>query len=127
MAAFGGHLRTSPAKLLKEWHEAGTEMISRGATDSMDRTIEFSMRRGVMESDPKALNLLAILSMLPAGTTGQNLGWWAPNLESHCDSLLTAALIEQSDGSFDSSTIFVRPTIQAYMAHGDRIPTEVRD
>ncbi|KAJ7828407.1 hypothetical protein B0H13DRAFT_2437775 [Mycena leptocephala] len=127
MAAFGGRLRTSPAKLLKEWREAGTEMISRGATDSMDRTIEFSMHRGVMESDPKALTLLAILSMLPAGTTGQNLGWWAPNLESHCDSLLTAALIEQSDGSFDSSTIFVRPTIQAYMAHGDRIPTEVRD
>jgi hypothetical protein len=92
----------------------------------MDRTIGFSMHQGVMESDPKALTLLAILSMLPAGTTGQNLRCWAPNLASHCDSL-TAALIEQSDGSFDSSTIFVRPTIQAYMAHGDRIPTEVRD
>ncbi|KAJ7908148.1 hypothetical protein B0H13DRAFT_2193540 [Mycena leptocephala] len=129
MAAFGGRLRTSPAELLKEWREAGTEMISRGATDNMDRTIGFSMHRGVMESDPKALTLLAILSMLPAGTTGQNLRWWAPNLASHCDSLLTAALIEQSDDSdsFDSSTIFVRPTIQAYMAHGDRIPTEVRD
>ncbi|KAJ7828419.1 hypothetical protein B0H13DRAFT_1656296 [Mycena leptocephala] len=129
MAAFGGRLRTSPAELLKEWREAGTEMISRGANDSMNRTIGFSMHRGVMESDPKALTLLAILSMLPGGTTGQNLRWWAPNLASHCDSLLTAALIEQSDDSdsFDSSTIFVRPTIQAYMAHGDRIPTEVRD
>ncbi|KAF8170533.1 hypothetical protein K438DRAFT_1982681 [Mycena galopus ATCC 62051] len=65
--------------------------------------------------------------MLPAGTTGQNLRRWAPNLELHCDTLLTAALIEQGDGPFDGSTIFALPTIQAYMAHGDRIPPEVRE
>ncbi|KAF8170523.1 hypothetical protein K438DRAFT_1982670 [Mycena galopus ATCC 62051] len=127
MAALGGRLGATPADLLHQWDETGTEMISRGVTDNMDRTIGFSMQRGVMGSDPKALTLLAILSMLPAGTTGQNLRWWAPNLELHCDTLLTAALIEQGDGPLESSTIFVLPTIQAYMAHGDRIPYEVRE
>ncbi|KAF8181722.1 hypothetical protein K438DRAFT_1976012 [Mycena galopus ATCC 62051] len=127
MAALGGRLGATPADLLHQWDETGTGMISRGATDNMDRTIRFSMQRGVMESDPEALTLLAILSMLPAGTTGQNLHWWAPNLELHCDTLLTAALIELGDGPLESSTIFVLPTIQAYMAHGDRIPPEVRE
>jgi tetratricopeptide (TPR) repeat protein len=127
MAAFGGRLQTSPADLLQQWRESGTEIISRGSAANMDRTIGFSMSRGICQSDPKALTLLAILSMLPAGTTGKNLHWWAPNLASHCDTLVTAALIERGDGPFESSTIFVRPTIQAYMAHDERISTNVRE
>ncbi|KAF7373178.1 hypothetical protein MSAN_00526400 [Mycena sanguinolenta] len=69
--------------------------------------------------------------MLPAGTTGQNLSWWAPTLTSPSaavGTLRTAALIEfKGDGHFKTSRIFVRPTIQSYMSRPDRISAEIRD
>ncbi|KAJ6476417.1 hypothetical protein C8R45DRAFT_1009932, partial [Mycena sanguinolenta] len=39
----------------------------------------------------------------------------------------TAALIEQDHGPFLTSRIFIRPTIQSYMAHQDRMSADVRD
>ncbi|KAJ7249228.1 hypothetical protein B0H12DRAFT_702193 [Mycena haematopus] len=130
MAACGGHQGTSPAALLKEWADAGTRMMSGDETRSMDDTIRVSMEHGVVKSNPEALTLLAILSMLPAGTTGRNLGWWAPTLTSPSaavGTLRTAALIEfKGDGHFETSRIFVRPTVQSYMSHEDRISAEIR-
>ncbi|KAJ7255089.1 hypothetical protein B0H12DRAFT_1050287 [Mycena haematopus] len=133
MATSGGHLGASPDDLLVDWRKAGTEMLSAGGKGrlSMDDTIALSMERGV-SSDPNALRLLAVLSMLPAGTTGHNLlKWWAPatHASTHAavETLRTAALIEQDHGPFVTSRIFVRPTIQSYMSHQDRIPAEVRD
>ncbi|KAJ6476412.1 hypothetical protein C8R45DRAFT_1102661 [Mycena sanguinolenta] len=131
-AASGGCLGISPDDLLQDWREDGTEMMSGNQTRSMDDTIRLSMERGVVKSNPEALELLAILSLLPAGTTGNNLDWWAPKLAtSRCHAavktLRTAALIElQGDGHFATSRIFVRPTIQSYMSHQDRISAEVR-
>ncbi|KAJ7255060.1 hypothetical protein B0H12DRAFT_539234 [Mycena haematopus] len=131
-AASGGCLGISPNDLLKDWREEGTEMMSGNQTRSMDDTIRSSMERGVVKSNPEALELLAILSLLPAGTTGSNLDWWAPMLTaSRCHAavktLRTAALIEfQSDGQFAASHIFVRPTIQSYMSHKGCISTGVR-
>ncbi|KAF7350868.1 hypothetical protein MSAN_01648900 [Mycena sanguinolenta] len=132
MASCGGHLVASPDDLLRDWKKAGTEMLSTGmkGTLSMDDTISLSMGRGV-DSNPNALRLLAILSMLPAGTTGKHLVvWWAPTLRMSTHAavriLRTAALIEQSDGPFVTSRIFVRPTIQSYMSQQNRISPEVR-
>ncbi|KAJ7442541.1 hypothetical protein B0H11DRAFT_493112 [Mycena galericulata] len=123
MAADGKHSRATPKDLLEEWRKAGTEMNS-----AMDHRISLSVKR--VESNPEAFKLLAILSMLPAGTTGENLRWWAPTLSSHSAAvaaLRTAALVEQEDGTdLGSSRIFLRPTIQAYMAQQNRIPAEVR-
>ncbi|KAJ7458015.1 hypothetical protein B0H11DRAFT_1738030 [Mycena galericulata] len=123
MAADGKHLKTSPKDLLKEWKKAGTDINS-----TMDRRIGLSVQR--VESNPDAYKLLSILSMLPAGTTGNNMRRWAPTLPSHSAALLalsTAALIEQDDGDdFGSSRIFLRPTIQAYMAQQSRISAEVQ-
>ncbi|KAJ7481576.1 hypothetical protein FB451DRAFT_1030272 [Mycena latifolia] len=125
MAADGKRSRASPDDLLEEWRKAGTGMISR-----MDRTISLSVHREVVTSNPAALTLLAILSILPAGTTVNNLRWWAPALTSRSaaiESLRTAALIEQEDGTeFRTSHIFVRPTVQAYMAQSNCIPEDIR-
>ncbi|KAJ7453640.1 hypothetical protein B0H11DRAFT_1740983 [Mycena galericulata] len=123
MAADGKHSQATPKDLLKQWRKAGTGMNS-----TMDRRIGLSVQR--VESYPEALELLSILSMLPAGTTGNNLSWWQPTLTSHSAAvavLRTAALIEQDDGDdFGSSHIFLRPTIQAYMAQKKRISPEVQ-
>ncbi|KAJ7447587.1 hypothetical protein B0H11DRAFT_2290152 [Mycena galericulata] len=94
MAADGKHLQATPKDLLKEWRNAGTEMNS-----TMDRRIGLSVHR--VELNTEAFRLLAILSMLPAGTTGNNLRWWAPTLISHSAAVValrTAALIEQDEG-----------------------------
>ncbi|KAJ6489780.1 hypothetical protein C8R45DRAFT_1213232 [Mycena sanguinolenta] len=124
MATAGKRLRLSPEYLLDQWRKTGTGMIS-----NMDRTISMSVNREFVASNPEASTLLAVLSMLPAGTTGSNLAWWTPTLSSHVDAidiLLTTALVEQSDEVFETSRIFVRPTIQSYMARQNRISTELR-
>ncbi|KAJ7453580.1 hypothetical protein B0H11DRAFT_2288101 [Mycena galericulata] len=123
LAADGKHSQATPKDLLKGWKKAGTEINS-----TMDRRIGLSVQR--VESKPEAFQLLAILSMLPAGTTGNNLRWWAPTLISHpvaVVALRTAALVEQEEGNdFGISRIFLRPTIQAYMAQQNRISMEVQ-
>ncbi|KAJ7814670.1 hypothetical protein B0H14DRAFT_2522128 [Mycena olivaceomarginata] len=129
-AASSGRLGSSPNDLLREWGKAGTTMMSGNEKQSMDKTIGLSMEREAVKSNPQALTLLAILSMLPAGTIGNHLDRWAPTLTSlpaAVETLRLAALIEKDDGPFATSRIFVRPTIQAYMAHQDRIPARVRE
>ncbi|KAJ7801710.1 hypothetical protein B0H14DRAFT_1673971 [Mycena olivaceomarginata] len=129
-AASSGRLGSSPDDLLREWGKAGTAMMSGNEKQSMDKTIGLSMEREAVKSNPQALTLLAILAMLPAGTIGNHLDWWAPTLTSlpaAVETLRLAALIEKDDGPFATSRIFVRPTIQAYMAHQDRIPAKVRE
>ncbi|KAF7333647.1 hypothetical protein MSAN_02407800 [Mycena sanguinolenta] len=130
-AASGGCLGISPDGLLRDWREEGTRIMSGNQMRSMDDTIRLSMKRGIVKSNPEALKLLAILSLLPAGTTGSNLEWWAPALTPSrrhvaVKTLRIAALIEQDHGPFATSRIFVRPTIQSYMSHQGRIPAEVR-
>ncbi|KAJ7903793.1 hypothetical protein B0H14DRAFT_3680818 [Mycena olivaceomarginata] len=129
-AANGGDLTNSLSDLLRDWKKAGTAMMPGEERLSMDETIRLSMERPVVKSNDDARTLLAILSMLPAGTTGANLRWWAPNLKSLSTavrSLRTAALIEQGSGPFETSRIFLRPTIQSYMSHEGRISAEIRE
>ncbi|KAK7022328.1 hypothetical protein R3P38DRAFT_1116689 [Favolaschia claudopus] len=129
-AATGGRLRTSVNDLSKAWGKGGTAMLTGPPTHSMDETIRVSMEQGVVKSSPEALKLLAILSLLPAGTTGINLDWWAATLitpQAAVDMLRAAALIEQSDGPFGASRIFVHPTIQSYMSRNGHISTEVQE
>ncbi|KAJ7485484.1 hypothetical protein FB451DRAFT_57913 [Mycena latifolia] len=124
MAADAKRSQASPQDLLEEWERAGTAMNSK-----MDRTISLSVNRDIMKSNPAAFTLLAILSLLPAGTTGSNLRWWAPGVASPIDAigtLRTAALVQQEDGKFATARISVRPTVLAYMAQHNRIPAEVR-
>ncbi|KAK6991754.1 hypothetical protein R3P38DRAFT_228041 [Favolaschia claudopus] len=129
-AAIGGRLRVSPSELLRDWRTAGIGILSGHETLSMDETIRVSMERGVVRSNPDAMTVLAVLSMLPAGTTGANLRWWAPSVASPfaaVQTLRAAALVEQGDGPFATARILVRPTIQSYMAQQNRISVEIRD
>ncbi|KAF8208400.1 hypothetical protein K438DRAFT_324546 [Mycena galopus ATCC 62051] len=129
IAVEGRRSKSSPVELLDQWGKTGTEMISTGSSKNMDRTISMSMNRDIMKNNPTALILLAIISLLPAGTTGDNLQWWTSldSFRTDVGTLRTAALIEQEDGkSFATSRISVRPTIQAYMSRQDRIPATVR-
>ncbi|KAJ7644482.1 hypothetical protein FB45DRAFT_1021249 [Roridomyces roridus] len=127
LAVGGGRLQSPPQDMLREWNKTGTAMISVDDTQCMDNTIHLSMKR--LKSNTDAATLLAILSMLPAGTTGHNLGWWAPNV-AHSRAIValrTAALVEQESGPFASARIFVRPTIQSYMARYDHISMDVQN
>ncbi|KAF7333657.1 hypothetical protein MSAN_02408800 [Mycena sanguinolenta] len=134
MATCGGHQGTSPAALLKEWESAGTRMLAGDETRSMDETIRLSMERSVVKSNPEALTLLAILSMLPAGTTGQNLSWWAPtvtSLSAAVGTLRAAALIEfQRNGHFETSRIFsgnqVHDACYAFVLRHKSIPDDYK-
>ncbi|KAF8208369.1 hypothetical protein K438DRAFT_1575039 [Mycena galopus ATCC 62051] len=129
MAVEGRRSKASPEELLDQWGQTGTEMISTGSSKNMDRTISMSMNRDIIKNNPTALKLLAIVSLLPAGTTGDHLQWWTSldSFRTDVGTLRTAALIEQEDGkSFATSRISVRPTIQAYMSRQDRISAEVR-
>ncbi|KAK7062371.1 hypothetical protein R3P38DRAFT_3303306 [Favolaschia claudopus] len=129
-AAIGGRLRVSPAELLRDWRTAGIGIMSGHETLSMDETIRVSMERGVVRSNPDAMTVLAVLSMLPAGTTGDNLRWWAPSVASPfaaVQTLRAAALVEQGDGPFASTRIYVRPPILSYMSQQNRISVEIRN
>ncbi|KAJ6503572.1 hypothetical protein C8R45DRAFT_973274 [Mycena sanguinolenta] len=100
---------------------------------------KFQRARERKEQTPEALILLSILSLLPAGTSGSNLRWWAPNLISHSTAIealrevelvelreVAGGLVESAGNSpFAASHLFVRPTIQAYMSDQNRIPVEV--
>ncbi|KAJ7603245.1 hypothetical protein DFH06DRAFT_1394169 [Mycena polygramma] len=122
VAVDGKRSQASPADLFREWKTAGTDMIS-----DMDRTISLSVDR--IKSNVAALTLLTILSLLPAGTTGSNLRWWAATVKSHSaavTALHSTALIEQTGGNLGSSHISVRTTVQAYMAQQERIPAHVK-
>jgi tetratricopeptide (TPR) repeat protein len=124
MAADAQESQTSPEHLLQEWGSMGGPMIA-----DMDQTIGRSVNRRVIKSNPEALLLLAILSMLPAGTTGDNLRWWAPSVTSPSSAVSTlhkTALIEQGRGTFESSRIFARPTIQSYMARHADVTSDVK-
>ncbi|KAK7000487.1 hypothetical protein R3P38DRAFT_2651826 [Favolaschia claudopus] len=115
-ATSGGRLKLSPSDLLQDWITSGTEMMP--SNSGMDKTIRSSLEHRFVKDDPKALDLLVIISLLPAGTVGNNLNWWAATVASpHAalEILREAALIEQGDGPFGTARIFVHPTIQSYM------------
>ncbi|KAJ7810566.1 hypothetical protein B0H13DRAFT_1927276, partial [Mycena leptocephala] len=66
MATIGQHSRASPTYLLQQWETSGTDMLA-----PVDRSIGLAVVREGMTDH--ALELFATLSMLPAGTTGENL------------------------------------------------------
>ncbi|KAK7000495.1 hypothetical protein R3P38DRAFT_3617525 [Favolaschia claudopus] len=129
-ATSGGRLRTSPSHLLQDWGTSGTGMMSEKEKLGMNHTIRLSLNNSSVKVNPEALKLLAILSLLPAGTIGNNLDWWAAALASPrvaVETLRVAALIEQGDGPFDTARIYVHPTIRSYMLHHGHLSPEVRN
>ena len=71
MANLGAENRSSAKDLLDSW--SGTKILSNDPEQSMDQSIRLSVESDLVKRNPDASLLLAILSLLPAGTTNENL------------------------------------------------------
>lgn len=133
MASLGNELQLTAGDLLQEWHRVGTGMISHSLfrEGSMDKSISLSVDSRLVAQNPDALTLLAVLSLLPAGTTNKNLDWWVPTLKSKLGALATlrkaALIIDLKPDPKEESVFFVLPVVQSYMKHGKRIPQDVQN
>jgi tetratricopeptide (TPR) repeat protein len=132
MANLGKRGKSTAKELLDTWYTSGTNMLSvtNSPEKSMNRSISLSVDSTFVKQDPDALLLLAILSLLPAGTTKQNLRLWAPTIKivpSAIATLSDAALLVEShrqDSQF--VVLFVVPVVQSFMQQDVRIGEEIR-
>jgi len=134
MAKSGETCGYSAKDLLEEWKRAGTDMISHSGSpeDDMNRSISLSVNRDFVQRNSDARLLLQTLSLLPAGTSKDNISrWWAPNIKSIASAIVTlsnAALLStknEQDAS-TSTTLFILPVVQSFMHSTDQIPEDVR-
>ena len=133
MASRGRESDSSPKQLLEEWVQLGTDMWpSDGPLDNgMNKSISLSVDSDFVKRNPDAVDLLAILSLLPAGTTRERLVHWAPNLKNISLAIATlsrAALLQTAtrDGKHTSQTLSVLPVIQTFMLRRNRIPEHIQ-
>jgi tetratricopeptide (TPR) repeat protein len=132
MAKLGVEGRSTAKDLLEDWLESGPDIFS-DPEQSMNRSIRLSVESDLVKRNPNAITLLAILSLLPAGTTKENLRWWAPTLKtsmipSAIATLSQAALlVENKRENSTSPVFFVVPVVQSFMQQQDRIAEEIRN
>jgi tetratricopeptide (TPR) repeat protein len=131
MAKLGVEGQSTARDLLDAWSESGPDMLSNDLEQSMNRSIGLSVESYLVKRNPDATTLLAILSLLPAGTTKENLRWWAPALKT---SMLPSAiatlsqaglLVENKRENSTSPVFFVLPVIQSFMQQKDRIAEDI--
>ena len=131
MAKLGVEGRSTAKDLLEDWLESGPDIFS-DPERNMNRSIRLSVESDLVKRNPNAITLLAILSLLPAGTTKENLRWWAPTLKtsmipSAIATLSQAALLVENKREHSiSPVLFVVPVVQSFMQQQDRIPEEIR-
>ena len=131
MEKLGVEGRSTAKDLLEDWLESGPDIFS-DPEQSMDRSIRLSVESDLMKRNPNATTLLAILSLLPAGTTKENLRWWAPTLKTSMISstmatlLQAALLVENTRENSASPILFVVPVVQSFMQQQDRIAEKIR-
>ena len=132
MASRGFESQFPAKKLLDEWEKEGPNMLANDRSVdseiSMNKSISLSVDSELVANDPNALDVLATLSMLPAGTTTERLAYWAPDLKSMSSAIATlskAALLRTTsrDGN---QTLIVLPVIQSFMLHHNRIPERIQ-
>ena len=133
MAKLGVEGQSSAKDLLDAWLKSGPDIFSEDDLEqSMNRSVRLSVESALVKRNPNAITLLAILSLLPAGTTKVNLRWWAPALEtsmipSAMATLSQAALlVENKRENSASPVLFVIPVVQSFMQQQDRIAEEIR-
>ena len=133
MAKLGVEGQSTAKDLLDAWSESGPDILSNDPEQSMNRSICLSVESNLVKRNPDATILLTILSLLPAGTTKENLHWWAPALKtsmipSAIASLSQAALlVENKRENSASPVLFIIPVVQSFMQQHDRIAEEVRN
>jgi tetratricopeptide (TPR) repeat protein len=133
MANLGKRGKSTGKELLETWNKSGTDMLSvtNPPEKSMNRSISLSVDSDFVKRNPDALLLLAILSLLPAGTTKQNLQcWWATTVGIIPTAIATLSdaglLVENKRENSTSSVLFVIPVVQSYMQQQNRITEEIR-
>jgi len=132
MANLGKRGKSTANELLETWYTSGTGMlsVSNSPEKSMNRSISLSVDSEFVKQDPDALLLLAILSLLPAGTTKQNLRWWATSVKMIPSAIATLSdaglLVENKRENSASPILFVVPVVQSFMQQQDRIAQEIR-
>jgi tetratricopeptide (TPR) repeat protein/DNA polymerase III delta prime subunit len=134
MAKLGMEGMATANELLDAWQKSGPDVLSDKLEESMNRSISLSVESDLVKQNPNAIALLAILSLLPAGTTKQNLRWWAPDsaiqismIPSAIATLSKAALlVENKRKNSDSPVLFVVPVVQSFMQQRNRIEEKIR-
>jgi tetratricopeptide (TPR) repeat protein len=132
MANLGKRGKSTVKELLDTWYTSGTDMLSvtNSPEKSMNRSISLSVDSTFVKQDPDALLLLAILSLLPAGTTKQNLLLWAPTVKMVPSAIATlsdaALLVESKRQDSNFAVLFVIPVVQSFMQQHGRIAEEIR-
>ena len=133
MANLGKQREYTAKELLETWNTSGTDMlfVANSPEKSMNQSICLSVDSEFVKQDPNALVLLAILSLLPAGTTKQNLSrWWATTVRIIPFAIATlsdaALLVENKQENSVSSVLFVLPVVRSFMQQKNRIPEEIR-
>jgi tetratricopeptide (TPR) repeat protein len=132
MANLGKRGKSEANELLEMWYTSGTDMLSvtNSPEKSMNRSISLSVDSEFVKQDPNALPLLAILSLLPAGTTKQNLCWWATSVKMIPSAIATLSdaglLVENKRENSTFPVLFMLPVVQSFMQQQDRIAEEIR-
>jgi tetratricopeptide (TPR) repeat protein len=131
MANLGKRGKSTAKELLDTWYTSGTNMLSitNSLERNMNRSISLSVDSEFVKQDPDALLLLSILSMLPAGTTKENLHWWAPTVKMIPSAIATlsdaALLVENKREDSNSPILFVLPVVQSFMQQRDRVTKKI--
>jgi hypothetical protein len=132
MANLGKRGRSTANKLLETWYTSGTDMLSvtNSPEKNMNQSIRLSVDSEFVKQDPDALYLLAILSLLPAGTTTQNLRWWATSVKMVPSAIATLSdaglLVENKWEHSSSPVLFVVPVVQSFMQQQGWIAENIR-
>ncbi|KDR71046.1 hypothetical protein GALMADRAFT_75381 [Galerina marginata CBS 339.88] len=92
MARLAEDVHSTAKDLLAAWSESGPDLLSNNPEQSMNRSISLSVDSDLVHRNPNAVLLLAVLSLLPAGTTKEHLRWWAPALKMSTILSATATL-----------------------------------
>jgi len=129
MAARGRDSKSSPKQLHDEWTQLGTDMWPSDGplATGMNKSIGLSVDSRPVKNNPDAIDLLATLSLLPAGTTREHLVHWAPNLNmSHAIATLSRAALLQTATREGNQVLYVLPVIQSFMVHHYHIHERIR-
>jgi len=132
MANLGKRGKSTAKELLETWYTSGTDMLSvtNSPEKSMNRSISLSVDSEFVKQDADALLLLAILSLLPAGTTKQNLRWWGTSVKMVPSAIATLSdaglLVENKWANSSSPVLFIVPVVQSFMQQQGRISEKIR-
>ena len=119
-------------RLLDESEKGGPNTLANDRLaeleSSMDKSISLSVDSELVTNDPNGLNILAALSMLPAGTTTERLAHWALDLKSLSSAIatLSKAALLQTISQDGEETLSVLPVVQSFMLRHNRIPKPIQ-